>query len=68
LSGRIDDDVDGSCPAVRFELKGYRVRTTSSTQFSGGNCRDLREDRRITLTGELEGPRAVRATRIEINR
>jgi Domain of unknown function (DUF5666) len=49
-------------------LKGYQIRTTSSTQISGGNCRDLREDRQVTVTGELEGTRAVRATRIEIKK
>jgi hypothetical protein len=53
---------------VRFEVKDYTVRTTSGTQISGGNCRDLRKDRQVTVTGELEGTRAVRATRIEIKK
>lgn len=68
VSGRIDDDVEGLCPVVRFELKEYTVRTTLTTTFSGGNCGHLREDRQVTVTGVLEAARSIRATRIEIQR
>ena len=68
ISGRVDDDVEGSCPAVRFELKDYKVRTTSSTVYVGGSCKDLKEDRQITVRGEQESNRSIVAARIEFKK
>ena len=53
---------------MRFTLKDYDVRATSATVFAKGNCRDLRDDREIVLTGVLEGTKSILATRIEIKK
>lgn len=68
MSGRVDDDVDGSCPSVKFELKDYRVRTTSSTVYVSGSCKDLKEDKQITVRGEQESNRSIVATSIEFKK
>ena len=60
--------MEGSCPTLRFELKGYDVRTTSSTQYMRGNCKDLRDGKDVRLTGVVESPGKVLATRIEIRK
>jgi hypothetical protein len=67
LDGKIGD-VSGNCPALTFKLKGYSVRTTSATTFSGGSCKDLKDRRQVTVNGEIEGTNRVLATRIEVDR
>ena len=60
--------MDGTCPSVRFVLKTYTVVTSSATDFSGGNCRDLRDDRQVTVTGVLESATTLRATKVAIKK
>lgn len=67
-TGRIDGRVDGTCPSVRFNLKEYVVVTSSATDFTGGNCRDLRDDRQVTVTGVLESATTLRATKVAIKK
>jgi hypothetical protein len=67
LSGKIDG-VSGSCPALTFSLKGYAVRMTAATTLSKGPCKDLKNGREVKLTGEVEGPNRLLATRIEIGK
>lgn len=50
---------------MKFDLKDYKVRTTSATVYVGGACRDLKEDKQIVVRGEQEGNRSIVATRIE---
>jgi hypothetical protein len=66
ISGKIDD-VSGSCPSVSFELKGFVVRTTSTTAFERGPCRDLRDDKEVTVFGEVKD-KTVNALRIEFRK
>jgi len=68
VTGRIEGDIGGSCPSVTFRLKTYTVRTTSATTFTGGNCRDLRQDRQVTVTGIVEAPATLVATRVAIKK
>ena len=68
VSGRVDDDVDGRCPAVKFELKDYKVRTTSSTVYVGGSCTDLKKGKQITVRGEAESNRSIVAISIEFKK
>jgi hypothetical protein len=68
VSGRVDDDVDGRCPDVKFEVKDYKVRTTSSTVYVSGSCRDLKEDKQVTVRGTQESNRSIVATRIEFKK
>ncbi len=67
LSGQVDH-VAGSCPALSFELKGYDVITTSATTFEKGPCKDLRNGKEITMSGEIQTNGSVRATRIEFKK
>ena len=67
LSGKVDD-VDGSCPSLRFELRDRDVFTTSATEFSKGPCKDLRDGKDINLWGEIQANGSVRATRIEFKK
>lgn len=53
---------------MKFELKDYKVRTTSSTVYVGGSCKDLKEDRQITVFGQAESKRAIVATKIEFKK
>ena len=56
----------GACPSVQFTLKGYLVTTTAATVYKKGNCKDLRDDRSINLTGTIDGAKNVTATNIEV--
>lgn len=53
---------------MKFEVKDYKVRTTSATVYVNGSCKDLREDKDIIVRGEQEGSRSIVATRIEFKR
>ena len=66
LSGK-PRDVTGSCPALTFELKGYVVYTTSSTQYDDGRCRDIERRRDLSLRGMLMSDGRVRADDVEID-
>jgi len=62
------DNVEGSCPALSFELRGYDVTTTSATEFSRGPCKDLKDGKDVNLWGEIQADGSVRATRIEFKK
>lgn len=53
---------------MKFELKDYKVRTTSSTVYVNGSCKDLKEDKQITVRGVQESNRSIVATRIEFKK
>jgi hypothetical protein len=50
ISGRVRS-VDGSCPTRRFTINGQRIRTTSSTEYEGGSCGDLRDGVAVRIKG-----------------
>jgi hypothetical protein len=67
LSGRISS-VSGTCPAVTFVLEGQVVYTTSATEFSKGPCRDLKSDKKVSVTGWLMSDLRVRADAIRFDK
>jgi hypothetical protein len=64
LSGKIDK-VDGSCPAVSFEVQDRTVDTSSSTRYEDGNCRDIKKKKRVHVRGTLMSDGRVRADRVQ---
>jgi len=67
LNGDIDN-VRGACPAVQFTLKGYLVVTSAATDFTKGNCKDLKDDRGVKVHGELIDSKTVTASKVEIRK
>lgn len=65
LSGRIDD-VSGSCPAVRFTLRGWSAFVDAATEFRSGNCKHLEDGREVSLQGEVQLGGDVYARVVEI--
>ena len=62
------DNVSGTCPALRFTLKGYVVQTTSLTTFAKGPCKDVKDGKNVDVTGVLLDSRTVNASRVELNK
>jgi hypothetical protein len=60
-------DVSGSCPAIRFELQGRTVYTTSATEYDDGRCRDIERRERVQVTGMLMSDGRVRADEVELD-
>jgi hypothetical protein len=50
ISGRVRS-LDGSCPNRRFTINGQRIRTTSSTEYEGGSCGNLRNGVAVRIKG-----------------
>jgi hypothetical protein len=69
VSGEIDD-VRGSCPTVRFDLRRWVVRVDNATVFTRGSCRDLDDDDEpdVIVVGEQLDNRTLLAKTIEIRR
>lgn len=44
-------DLSGSCPNRTFRIGSQQIRTTSATNYDGGDCGDLRNNRPIRVTG-----------------
>jgi hypothetical protein len=66
LNGRVRE-VSGSCPAVRFELQGRVVYTSSATRYDDGRCRDIERKERVKVTGMLMSDGRVRADEVELD-
>jgi uncharacterized protein DUF5666/all-beta uncharacterized protein len=62
------DDVNGSCPSLRIEVKHRTVITDSETQYKKGSCEDVREDRKIAVTGLLQSDGRILAQLVEIHK
>jgi hypothetical protein len=60
--------VHGTCPSLTFNLKGSVVRTNSSTKYTRGTCRDIRDDTSVTLMGMPQDDKTVLATSIEVRK
>ena len=51
----------GTCPALTFELDGYVVYTTPTTEFQRGPCKNVRNGAEIEVRGFLMSDGRVRA-------
>jgi hypothetical protein len=58
--------LSGSCPSLSFSVRGQSVVTDGSTNFKGGNCRDIRPGVEVDVKGERRGSGPIRAERVEI--
>jgi hypothetical protein len=67
LSGRVSA-VSGSCPALTFAVEGTSVYTTSATTFSRGPCKDLKNDKKVTVNGWLMSDGRVRADEVTFDK
>jgi hypothetical protein len=56
----------GTCPVVTFDLAGRHVRSTSTTEFAKGPCKDLKNGKEVKVTGAPQPDGSVVATRIEL--
>jgi hypothetical protein len=54
----------GDCPNVAFGIDDMVVVTDSSTEYSRGNCKDLRRGKELRGTGVVQPNGSVRATSI----
>jgi hypothetical protein len=59
--------LSGSCPSLSFTVRGQAVVTDGSTNFKGGNCRDIRNGVEVEVKGERRGSGPIRADKIEID-
>lgn len=48
------EGLTGTCPNLRFKVKGKTVTTTSRAEFDDGTCANVRNGQRIELEGRLE--------------
>jgi hypothetical protein len=64
--GRVGS-LSGSCPSLSFSVGGQSVVTDGSTEFKGGNCRDLRNGVEVKVRGERRGSGPIRAERVDID-
>jgi hypothetical protein len=67
LAGAIQS-VAGTCPAISFTLEGRRVVTSGDTEFSKGECRELREGTEVVVDGVLTQDGRVRGDRVRTTR
>jgi len=67
LSGSVSS-MSGHCPDVSFSINRTHVTTDGATDYRGGSCRDLKNKKKIAVTGVRQPNGTVRATRIDLNR
>jgi hypothetical protein len=63
LSGRISD-VSGTCPAIRFDLRGRAVYTTDDTDFKKIACQKIDRGTELKVEGMEMSNGSVRADRV----
>lgn len=67
LGGKIDN-VSGACPNVQFTLKGYLVQTSGDTAYVKSTCRDVKDGKDVSLTGNLVDVRTITATQLQVRK
>jgi hypothetical protein len=60
--------LSGTCAALSFTARGYRVVTDGNTEFTKGPCKRLSNGMQIDLAGERQQSGSVYARRIELER
>jgi hypothetical protein len=59
--------VSGACPTLTMYVRGVKVTTSATTEFTGGVCGDIRSGTDIDVTGDYDGSEVV-ATAVHIKR
>jgi hypothetical protein len=67
VSGRVEG-LSGSCPALRFTVRGSVVVTSAQTDFRRGRCRDVRNGLDVTVDGTRRSDDSIEARRVELGR
>jgi Domain of unknown function (DUF5666)/Putative binding domain, N-terminal/Viral BACON domain len=65
VTGKVKD-LSGKCPSLRFQVSDRTIVTTSSTEFSGGQCKDVRNDKNVDVFGVVQSDNTVTATTVKI--
>ena len=58
----------GTCPSLQFTLNGYLVKTSAATVYTKGTCMDVKNDRDITVRGDVVAIKTVSATAVEVKK
>jgi hypothetical protein len=61
------DSVSGACPTMTMMVRGYTVRTSATTTFSGGTCASIGAGTHVDVTGVADET-GVDATSVAIKR
>ncbi len=67
LSGKVSQ-VKGECPSLTFMLQSHLVRTSSTTTFSNGSCKNVKNDTKVSVHGTLEVDGSVDASSVTIEK
>jgi hypothetical protein len=67
LTGKVQH-LSGTCPSLRFTIETTSVFTDAGTEFQKGQCRDVKNDRNVDVTGTLELTGDVRASVVVIQK
>ena len=65
LSGTVAQ-VTGTCPKLRFKVGATNVIAREKTSYDDGTCRDVRNGRRVEVTGKLSANGTMTACSIEL--
>ena len=61
-------DVSGTCPALRFTVRGTVVTTSSATEFRKGPCQDVTAGREVAVEGGRQIDGSIAAERVELKK
>jgi hypothetical protein len=64
VTGKVDN-VKGTCPNLTFTLANYRVVTDGSTAFTKGTCKDVRDGKKVSVSGTVTD-NTITASSIEV--
>jgi hypothetical protein len=56
----------GRCPDIGFNIDTTRVYASDLTDYSGGNCKDIKEGVSVSVTGIAQPANVIIPTSIEI--
>jgi hypothetical protein len=67
VSGDVSE-VTGSCPALRFTVRGTVVTTSSTTEFRKGPCHDVTPGREVAVEGARQVDGSIAADKVELKK
>lgn len=67
VSGRVSD-VSGTCPNLRFVVRGSVVSTNSNTGFARGSCGHVVNGMEVDVEGTRQSDGSILARKVELNR
>ncbi len=65
VSGSVSQ-LSGSCPTLQFVVGGKGVQTSAATTWSGGNCNDVKNKTKVTVSGTLLVSGVIAASSVAI--